>query len=324
MLSIGVVIPTKNSMPYLPGHLEKMRAWQSLVEEIVVVDSFSSDGTVEFIRSNLSHPRVKFLTHPPGLYESWNRGIGEIGSHHLYIATVGDTIARDGLERLARVAETLACDVVISKPDFRDTAERTLPDVLWPIDDVIGTLGITAPRKLDKLEALVFTAVHATGALLGSCASNLFRTEILKRFPFPTDFGTAGDGAWGLMHAAEVAWGVVPERFSIFLIHPANTSAAERQASHLARRRDEVLRAAMESWRRNGIISDQELAEAGWSDLMRGLTSYLDAKENFDQNRRSAFPWILNPRAWRNRVRRDGLAEQLHTLKRRGLRACPE
>lgn len=322
MLSIGVVIPTKNSMPYLAEHLEKMRAWQNLVEEIVVVDSFSNDGTVEFIQSNLSHPRVKFLTHPPGLYESWNRGIAEISSHHLYLATVGDTITRDGLERLVGVAETLVCDVVISKPDFRDPAGRPLPEVCWPIDDVIATLGITAPRKLDKLEALLFTAVHATGALLGSCASNLFRTEILKRFPFPTDFGTVGDSAWGLMHAAEAVWGVVPERISSFLIHPANTSAAEREASHLARRRDEVLRAAMESWRRSGTIGEQELADAGWSDLMRSLTSYLDAKENFDQNRRSAFPWILNPRAWRNRMRRNRLAGQLHALKRRGLTAA--
>jgi glycosyltransferase involved in cell wall biosynthesis len=46
MLPLGVVIPTKNSMPYLPSHLEAMREWQDLAEEIVVVDSFSTDGSV--------------------------------------------------------------------------------------------------------------------------------------------------------------------------------------------------------------------------------------------------------------------------------------
>jgi hypothetical protein len=66
MLPLGVVIPTKNSMPYLPRHVEGLRPWLDLAAEVVVVDSYSTDGTVDFLRANLGHPELRFTSHPPG------------------------------------------------------------------------------------------------------------------------------------------------------------------------------------------------------------------------------------------------------------------
>src|SRR5258705_8684024 len=97
MDSVGVVIPTRNSMPYLPTWLEKMGHWQDLVDEIVAVDSFSTDGTAEMLRNRLRHPRVRFISHPPGLYESWNCALQRLNTKYVYIATVADTITRQGL-----------------------------------------------------------------------------------------------------------------------------------------------------------------------------------------------------------------------------------
>src|SRR4051812_15134731 len=108
MLPLGVVIPTKNSRPYLPAHLDGLRSWLDQAEEVVVVDSFSTDGTVEYLRENLAHPHVTYLTHPPGLYASWNHGISRIRSRYVFIATSGDWITLPGLEQLLRAAETLA------------------------------------------------------------------------------------------------------------------------------------------------------------------------------------------------------------------------
>ena len=181
---------------------------------------------------------------------------------------------------------------------------------------MIATLDVKQPCRLQPFEAVIFAAVHATNALTGSCASDLFRTEILQRHPFPTDFGDSGDAAWSWMHAAEVAWGVVPDRFSTFALHPTNASAAEKQSLLTARRADAVLRAAMDSWRRSGVITEQTLPRAIWEDLMAWLTSYFDAKAAFDQNRRGSLPWVLNPRAWKNRMQRERAARKLHSLKR--------
>ncbi len=322
MLALGVVIPTKNSMPYLPAHLEGMRAWQDLAAEIIVVDSLSNDGSLDFIKSQLAHPHVRFLAHPPGLYQSWNQGISQVTQPYVYLATTGDTITRAGIEKLVAAAESLAADVVISKPAFAARDGNRAEDIRWPIDDIIATLGITAPRKLARLEAVIFAVAHATGAMLGSSASNLYRTQTFQRLPFPTEFGTGGDGAWGLLHAAEVVWAVLPEKFSTFLIHPTNASAEEKQSWLEAARADEVLRAGMESWRRDGVIKDEDLLAIGWEDLLGALTSYLDAKAAFDQNRRGPVPWVMNPRAWRNRMTRTAALGRLRRLKEQALLRC--
>ena len=302
-------------MPYLPRHVAGLKPWLDLASEVVVVDSFSTDGTVDYLRANLAHPALRFLTHPPGLYASWNHGIAQICSKYVFIATTGDTITRAGICQLVEAAESLACDVVISRPSFCDVSGQTMPDKQWPVDDVIATLDVRQPRRLQPFEAVIFAAVHAANALTGSCASDLFRTEILRRHPLPTDFGLSGDSAWSWMHVAEVTYGVVPDKFSTFALHPTNASVAEKQSLLAARRADAVLRAAMDSWRRSGVITEETLPRSIWEDLMTCLTSYFDAKAAFDQNRRGSVPWVLNPRAWRNRILRERSAKHLHRLK---------
>ena len=321
--SLGVVIPTMNCRHWLPIFLDSLLPWLHFAAEVVVVDSFSTDGTLEYLKENLSHPRVTYISHPPGIYASWNHGVAQIQTPLVYFATVADFITLDGLKTLLHAANAFACDIVISKPSVRNRDGQPIREWVWPIDDIVATLEITAPRKLAKLEAVLFTAIHATGAMLGSSASNIYRTEVLKRFPFPASFGGAGDGAWGLQHAAEVSWAVVPGRFSNFLVHSSGGSAAERKSLREAPRADQVLHTAMASWRRSGVISDAEFARLQWPDLMASVTSFLEAKRAFDLDRSRRFPWILNPRAWRNRFAREHATRRLQQIKRQVLANLP-
>ena len=73
-------------MPYLQRHVEGLNGWLDLAQEVVVVDSFSTDGTVEYLRRHLKHPAVTYITHPPGLYASWNHGITQITAKYVFIA----------------------------------------------------------------------------------------------------------------------------------------------------------------------------------------------------------------------------------------------
>jgi hypothetical protein len=321
MSSLGVVIPTKNSLAYLPPHLEGMAEWLDLAAEVVVVDSFSSDGTLDYLRNHLRHPEARFLTHPPGLYASWNHGIAQISAKYVYISTIGDIITRAGLQRLMDSAEALGADVVLSKPRFRASRGEQLPDVDWPIDEIIRELHITRPRRLHKLEAVLFAMTNLTAALTGSCASDLFRTEVLQRHPFPSDFGTIGDGPWGIQHAADLVWAVVPERFSSFLKHPSNASEDEKTSYRRASRLDQVAREAVAAARQTGTLAAKELDQLKLDDLLQAGSAYLDSKSRFDQLRKSKLPWILQPRAWRVRLVRNRAATQLQALKTQALRA---
>jgi len=114
-------------------------------------------------------------------------------------------------------------------------------------------------------------------------------------------------------------WGVLPEKLSTFLIHPTNASPDEKRSWQEARRADVVLQTGMESWRRSGFLSERDLPGAVWDALLGALTSNLDAKLAFDQNRRGPVPWVVNPRAWQNRLGRKRSARRLNDLKRRAL-----
>ena len=48
--SVGILIPTRNCGSLVAGHVESLRQWSEIAEEIVVVDSQSKDGTVELLR----------------------------------------------------------------------------------------------------------------------------------------------------------------------------------------------------------------------------------------------------------------------------------
>ena len=321
MLPIGVIVPTKNSAAFLPDHLASMRAWLDLVQEVVVVDSFSTDGTLDLVRAGLAHPRLTVMTHPPGLYQSWNHGIAQISARHVYVATVGDPMTREGLQQLHAVAEALGADVVISKPRFIDRGGLPLPDLDWPIDDIVTTLRVTHPRRLRPVEALIFAITNPNAAMLGSCASNLFRTAMLQRAPFPVDFGTAGDGAWGLLHAADVAWAVVPERFSSFRQHPTNASASERASFQQARPLEQLAREAVAAACRIGLLTPAESARLRLDELLEALAAYLEGKRRCDRFRKAARPWILRPAAWRARWNRNRAQARLQALKAQAVRA---
>ncbi len=321
MLPIGVVLPTKNSAALLPQHLEAMEAWAGQVEQIVVVDSYSTDGTLDLIRARLRHPRLTILDHPPGLYESWNYAISRVTSRFVYIATCGDAITAEGLQLLSEQAEVLDCDVVISKPDFFDATGRRLTDIAWPVDDIISTLKLTKPKRLELQQVMIFAIVHAAKALTGSCASDLFCTEFLRQHPFPTSFGTVGDGAWGILQAATARWGVVPSRFSRFVVHPGSPTSAERKSYAEAAGWDEVVCQMVTSACGAGAVSAEELERLGVNELLKMLSVFLDCKTEFDRRRQARPPWILSPAAWLLRSRRNWAHRRLHELKLTSLQA---
>ena len=312
--TLGVVIPTRNCAHLIGPALPELHAWLDLAAEVVVVDSFSTDGTLDLLKQELRHPRVRFLSHPPGLYESWNFGISQLTTDYLNISTAGDTITRAGIQRLMEAATAMDGDVVISKPHIRGVQGEPL-DFDWPIDDAIRTLRITAPQRLHRREALLLVSLTMQSALTGSCASNVFRTECLKRFPFPSGFGNAGDRAWCLTHVAEVSWVVIPEKFSVFLCHPTTAPRAESTAIAGAKPVHQVLEDGIAAWRKSGAVTEEDLVWIRWHDQGRALKAWYEAKLEFTARRRRGWSWCLSPRAWQIRRRRQSWMRRLQEIR---------
>ena len=203
------------------------------------------------------------------------------------------------------VAEKLQADVVISKPAFFEESGREVLDLRWPIDDVIAERKIAQPTRLSAAEVVLFTGTHLDGALLGSCASNLFRTEVLKKCPFPTEFGKAGDGAWPALYFAHAKWAVTPQVFSTFLRQPDFASKAELQTWKTSSRLDLVLKKTLGSLNANSALTPEDVRKYKLVELLEEVSQWLDYKQRFDRDRASRWPWIANPASWRDRIRRN-------------------
>jgi hypothetical protein len=315
-LPVSVLVPTYNSAATVLAHAESMRSWTDLVEEIVVVDSSSKDGTPGLLKTHLWHPNLRFLTHPQGLYQSWNTGIQQLHGRYTYISTQGDTITSGGLQHLAACAEELGADVVISRPELIAADGTPVTSQRWPIHKYLEWSGVTKPTCVEPWHMFLLTTLDVPESPLGSSASNLYRTETLQRYPFPTDYGHAGDAAWGILYAFHTSVAVTPEAFSRFMIHPKPHGSGTDDKRLLVERLFELARQTVGRLSaRSPAVPDEALS------LLRELPSELQRlrqlQYRYDDVRHEALPWVLNPAAWQARLHRNRQRQAVRRLKAR-------
>jgi hypothetical protein len=313
MMPLAVLLPTRNAMAFLPGHLDMMRKWLDLAEEVVVVDS-SSDDSLAYLEKELSGLNVRFLRHPAGLYQSWNSGISHIRSRYVYISTVGDSIHRTGLKHLVEVAEQEDCDVVVSPPDLLTETGCSFEGARWPVHHIISFLEARDTVCFEGLSLFLLAMSFLPAAILGSSASNIFRTKTLQERPFPTGFGTMGDSAWCVENAFAVRLGISPLLSSTF-IHHLKTYPLSEYA--LDNPNAKLFSHALSALNRAGDESREIKTLAESLGLSQGLRSRIDFdhwRARLSKSRQGLVPWYVKPLAWDARVKRNTAAKRCWEL----------
>ena len=231
---LSVVLPTYNCAPLIGRHVASMAKWAALADEIIVVDSRSTDGTLDLIRAGLRHPNLRIIERDRGLYDSWNEGIAATAGEWVYVSTVGDLISEEHLRRLMREGERADVDVVVSPQRFvaEDGAPYQGSDFAnAEIHDILAGQGVVV---LTPAAVCYFAFRRAKpNALLGSWASDLFRGDFLRARPLPTVYGTHGDTAWTLRHSSEMKLCLVPVAGADFCIHEKTSGGAPTPLSQL-------------------------------------------------------------------------------------------
>jgi len=293
-LDISVVIPTLNCIKLLPGHLESIEPWISQVNEVIVIDSHSSDGTFEALQRYLVHPNLKILTHPRGLYQSWNFGIGQTTSKYIYVSTVGDSINREHLELLENLAFRSDADVVVSPPRFIDENGVDVDYEQWPIHSIIETHPELDEIQLGPLSAFLFSAANIPCSILGSSASNLYRGDFLRSRPFPEDCLVIGDSAWSLLHSLDAKFYLTKKIGSTFRFHSAPPDLSESGDLYkvISRLLGDAERIAA-VLQKKGITTENEHKQI--LAIIRSYRAVPAAKESFTNARRkSVLPWFFS------------------------------
>lgn len=220
---LSVVVPTLNSKHLIEPIADQMRAVLSEAGEIIVVDSYSEDGTLETLKKVLDFNQVTFHSRPRGLYASWNFGIQRSTKRWVHVSTAGDILSLDDLDHLYLLAESSQCDVVSSAPRFYNEAGDLLEDRIWPILELLQRYESEEKVELSGLELLSFALTYCRpgtyNGWLGSSASNVYKASVLKENPFPRDVGPIGDALWGLQNAYSVSACFTRRRCGRFVLH---------------------------------------------------------------------------------------------------------
>jgi len=206
------------------------------------VDSGSSDGSLEVVKEVLSPLGAKFLHHPPGLYQSWNAGIAAATSPWCYISTVEDPVLPGGLTHLYEFATKLDSDVLISPPEMRSADGTQHSTTSWPgvcLENSFASANLSG-RVLSRTETIVWMCGFPPSSLLGSSASNLYRTSFLQKNPFPTDYGMAGDTAWAITVSPFVKTAFTPTRCAQFFCQTQWTGKSFREMFTLKEKLDDL------------------------------------------------------------------------------------
>jgi len=231
---LSVIIPTRNSRRLIEPHLDAMLEWLPDVGEIIVVDSFSEDGTLELLREKCSFPHAEFLSHPPGLYASWNAAIRKATRPFLYIATSGDVIGREDLEFLLQTAQSTQADVVTSCPHFFEEDNRPLLNQRWPLHDVLDAHPHEDVILMSGPELAILALKHCSppfryDSWLGSSASNIYRTAVLRDHPFREDAGHGADTHFGIENALRLQAAFCRRRCGRFILHGSGAGSAKQK-----------------------------------------------------------------------------------------------
>lgn len=199
---VSVCVPSLNTFRFLEERIESILGQTYTNWEMIVIDSFSNDGSWEFFE-NLArrHERVSIAQVPRGLYDSWNRCIEKANGEYVYFATSDDTMALDCLEKMVdALEEHRNCDLAHCNLVLIDEHGATVPEPEWRSSAVFG-LGIPdlAARKHIRM-APYDGLLHLTGRMVyQSITELLIRRSLFSRIGgFKQRWGSIGDLYWDM------------------------------------------------------------------------------------------------------------------------------
>jgi glycosyltransferase involved in cell wall biosynthesis len=207
-LPITVIIPTLNCRKKLISHIEKSQGWIPHVAEIIAIDSSSTDGTWEVLNEKLTPFDAKLISTGPGLYRAWNHAVSLATQPYVYFSTIGDIISKEDLYRLYDIIHTKSLDLLIAPPRIIDESGLELISIKWPIHYISNRLPDNSIYILDQKESMLLASAFVPESIIGSSASNMYRSDILKQFPFPIEFGHQGDVAWAIKNIPIIKTGI--------------------------------------------------------------------------------------------------------------------
>lgn len=182
MQKIAIVIATYNGAATLDALLDSLANQSETVDQIIVIDGASNDGTVGILRRReamISHWRSERDT---GVYDAWNKGLSEVRCEWVSFVGCDDVMAdTDAIEQWKRFLDQQPAAVGIAY------GRVAMVGANGQINAYLGAPWTrSSPRELRRRMMIPFTG-------------SMIRRSLFDRFgAFDASFRISGDYEWAL------------------------------------------------------------------------------------------------------------------------------
>jgi glycosyltransferase involved in cell wall biosynthesis len=228
---VSICVPNLNTRPFLPERFETIFSQSFQDWELLVYDSYSDDGSWEFIQELAAHEERMRVWQGPrqGTPGSWNPCIRAGCGEYVYVATSDDTMALDCLEKLvAALDQHKDCGLAHCPLVRIDEAGMPLTNATWPEGTVFSRSAGRLVNQPHVRRAPYDGLLPLTGEYVYfSFTQLLIRRSLFAQVgPLESRWGSGGDFNW-YMRAGLVSNTVhVPDTWASIRMHPRSATSA--------------------------------------------------------------------------------------------------
>lgn len=198
---VSVLLPNLNTRRFLVERLDSIIN-QTLTDwELIIIDSYSDDGSWEVIQEYAAHDRRFRISQAPrdGIYPNLNRCIMQARGEYVYIAMSDDTMSPECLATMTVAMDVHPeCDLCHTCLQVIDAEGRIIPD-FWeqlPVVQFFGALMQYPHIRWAPYDGVVHCGVYT---VYTSLTQLLIRRTVFDRIGyFRTEWGSEGDFEWGV------------------------------------------------------------------------------------------------------------------------------
>jgi len=234
--AVSICLPNLNTRPYLKERFESIFSQTFRDWELFVYDSFSDDGSWEFIQQVAPQDeRVRIAQGPrEGVYPAWNECIRQTKGEYVYIATSDDSMAPDFLEKMvAALQQHQECALAHSRLVITSETGEDYKDASWP-DCTVFADGIREMVDTPHVRRAPYDGlIQLTGRhTVLSITQLLVRRSIFDRVGyFPDRWGSQSDFNWEMKAGLLTNAVYVPGTWATWRIHANQSTHDARELS---------------------------------------------------------------------------------------------
>jgi glycosyltransferase involved in cell wall biosynthesis len=239
MPRVSICLPVLNAQPFLKERLDSILHQTFQDWELVVCDSYSVDGSWEFLQRFEMDSRVKLFQVPrEGIYAGINACINKACGEFIYIATADDTMMPDCLVKMVTALDAHPeCGIVHCGLRIIDEQGLDFPEhSQWT-----QSYACRYFKKLMSVEHIRYAPhdglLHfALATVYASLSQLLVRRSVFVRVGlFDAKFGAAGDFEWDMRASLVENTVHIPDYLATWRVHATqatkNTETAHSRAS---------------------------------------------------------------------------------------------